>query len=63
MKLTAFLTALSFSAIIAAAPVSNNSPRGFLPTAADILDKMYPHNGVPRLAQKLDKILNVCQYT
>ncbi|KAJ5559997.1 hypothetical protein N7513_002396 [Penicillium frequentans] len=55
MKLTAFLTVLSLSSFVAAAPI-DKAARGFLPSPGALLEKAYPHSGIPQLAHKLDKL-------
>ncbi|KAJ5556808.1 hypothetical protein N7494_000723 [Penicillium frequentans] len=55
MKLTAFLTVLSLSSFVAAAPI-DKAARGFLPSPGALLEKAYPHSGIPQLANKLDKL-------
>ena len=62
MKLTAILAALSFSALVAAAPVPTESRRGFIPKPMDLIEKMYPHSGIPQLAGKLAKGFHLCLY-
>ncbi|KAJ5745446.1 hypothetical protein N7520_010628 [Penicillium odoratum] len=65
MKLTAFLTVLSLSSFVAAMPISEKAPRGIipsgiLPSPAALMDKMFPHSGVPELMGKVDGITGVC---
>ncbi|KAJ5889832.1 hypothetical protein N7504_010642 [Penicillium tannophilum] len=55
MKLTAFLTVLSLSSFVAAAPI-DKAARGLLPSPGALLEKAYPHSGIPQLAGKLDKL-------
>ncbi|KAJ5934745.1 hypothetical protein N7466_004292 [Penicillium verhagenii] len=62
MKLTTFLAALSLSSFAAAAPVpvSGNAPRGLLPSPGALIEKMFPHSGVPQLVGKVDKATGIC---
>lgn len=62
MKLTAILAAISLSALVAAAPVPTESRRGFIPKPMDLIEMMYPHSGIPRLAGKLEKELHICMH-
>jgi hypothetical protein len=62
MKLTAIFAAISLSALVAAAPVPTESRRGFIPKPMDLIEMMYPHSGIPRLAGKLEKELHLCLY-
>lgn len=62
MKLTAILAAISLSSLVAAAPVPAESRRGFIPKPMDLIEKMYPHSGIPQLAGKLEKGLHICMY-
>ena len=62
MKLTAILAAISLSSVVAAAPVQN-TPRNLvpgLPTPMDLIEKMYPNSGIPRLAGKVEQELHIC---
>lgn len=59
MKLTAFLTVLSLSSFVAAAPI-DKAARGLLPSPGALLEKAYPHSGIPQLAGKLDKLTGIC---
>lgn len=62
MKLTVVLAAISLTSVVAAAPVQN-TPRNLipgLPTPMDVVEKMYPNSGIPRLAGKLEKELHIC---
>ncbi|KAJ6108020.1 hypothetical protein N7523_009343 [Penicillium sp. IBT 18751x] len=64
MKLTAIFAAMSLASAVAAAPVQN-TPRGLipgLPTPMDVIEKMYPSSGIPRLAGKLEKELHLCTF-
>ncbi|KAJ5176357.1 uncharacterized protein N7482_002234 [Penicillium canariense] len=58
MKLTAILAAITLSSVVVAAPVPTESRRGFIPKPMDLIEKMYPHSGIPKLASKLEKELN-----
>jgi hypothetical protein len=60
MKLTAFLTVLSLSSFVAAAPILDKAARGLLPSPGAVLEKAYPHNGVPQLVEKLDRLTGIC---
>jgi hypothetical protein len=62
MKLTAILAAISLSSIVVAAPVPTESRRGMIPKPMDLIEMMYPHSGIPRLAGKLEKELHICTY-
>jgi hypothetical protein len=62
MKLTAILAAISLSSIVAAAPVPTESRRGIIPKPMDLIEMMYPHSGIPRLAGKVEKELHICTY-
>ncbi|KAJ5191088.1 uncharacterized protein N7498_010073 [Penicillium cinerascens] len=61
MKLTAILAAMSLSSVVAAAPVQNK-PRYLIPgipSPMDIIEKMYPNSGIPRLAGKVENELHI----
>ncbi|KAJ5133976.1 hypothetical protein N7448_001004 [Penicillium atrosanguineum] len=62
MKLTAIFAAISLASAVAAAPVQNE-PRNLipgLPTPMDLVEKMYPNSGIPRLAGKVEQELHIC---
>ncbi|KAJ5095274.1 hypothetical protein N7532_007565 [Penicillium argentinense] len=63
MKFKAILAAISLSSMVAAAPVGENSRRALIPKPMDLLETMYPHSGIPKLAMKVEKTLNLCMYS
>lgn len=63
MKFTSIVTILSVSSMVAAAPIME--PRNLipgLPSPMQAVDSLYPGSGVPKLAAKLEKTLNLCMY-
>lgn len=62
MNLT-LLTTLTLTTLIAAAPVPADTSRRNLvpglPTPMDLVEMMYPHSGIPKLASKLEGTLNI----
>lgn len=60
MKLTAILAVISLSSVVAAAPVPAESRRGLIPKPMDLLEKMFPGSGIPKIAGNLEKGLNLC---
>lgn len=62
MKLTTFITALSFSALVAATPVPLNNRGNILPTPMQAVEKLFPGSGIPRLAGKIEKTFDICKY-
>ena len=61
MNLTTLFATISLASLVAAAPISNNHRRNLIPTPAQVIETLFPHSGVPRIAAKLDKVLNVCK--
>lgn len=62
MKLTTIITALSFSALVAATPVPLNNRRNLLPTPMQAVEKLFPGSGIPQLAGKIEKTFDICKY-
>lgn len=63
----ALLTTLAFTTLIAAAPLTGaqSSRRNLvpgLPTPMDLIEKMYPHSGIPKLASDVEGELGVCMF-
>ncbi|OQD85216.1 hypothetical protein PENANT_c010G11218 [Penicillium antarcticum] len=61
MKFTSIITLLSISSMVAAAPIVE--PRNLipgLPRPMEAVEALYPGSGVPKLASKLEKTLNIC---
>lgn len=66
MNLT-LLTTLTFTTLIAAAPlISTGSPgRNLvpgLPTPIDLIEKMYPNSGIPKVASDVEGELGLCMF-
>ena len=62
MNLTTFITPLSFSALVAAAPVPLNNRGNLLPTPMQAVEKLFPGSGIPQLAGKIEKTFDICKY-
>lgn len=69
MNLTTLVTTLTLtltlSSLIAAAPLPNTSRRNLvpgLPTPMDLIEMMYPHSGIPKLASKVEGELHICMF-
>jgi hypothetical protein len=60
MKLIAILATVTFSSMVAAAPVGDK--RELIPKPMDLLEMMYPHSGIPKLTMKVEKELNLCMF-
>ena len=60
MKVIAFLAALSLTSLVTAAPIRANVPRGIIPKPRDLVEMMFPHSGIPKVAGKLEKDIGVC---
>ncbi|OGE50414.1 hypothetical protein PENARI_c017G02810 [Penicillium arizonense] len=61
MKFASIVTVLSISSMVAAAPIIE--PRNLipgLPRPMEAVEALYPGSGVPKLASKLEKTLNLC---
>lgn len=61
MKVTSILATLSLTSFTVAAPMSLNERGGILPSPGYVIEKMFPHSGIPKIAGKLDKTLNICK--
>lgn len=61
MKLSGIIATLSFSALVAAAPIPLSN-RGLLPTPMQAVEKLFPGSEIPRLAGEIGKILEICTY-
>ncbi|KAF7717432.1 Uncharacterized protein PECH_001941 [Penicillium ucsense] len=62
MKFLTILATLCLSALTVAAPVpSEPAPRGLIPKPMDLIEKMYPHSGIPKIAGKLEKSIGLCE--
>ncbi|CAI7634717.1 uncharacterized protein N7487_008744 [Penicillium crustosum] len=59
MKLTTFITALSFSTLVAATPVPLSNRGNLLPTPMQAVEKLFPGSGIPRLAGKIEKAFDI----
>ncbi|KAJ5113478.1 hypothetical protein N7456_002012 [Penicillium angulare] len=63
MNLTPILAALSITSIVAAAPIPNLATRGkILPSPNWVMEKMFPHSGIPQLVGKVDKVTGICKF-
>lgn len=62
MKFTTFVTAPSFSALVAATPVPLNNRGNLLPTPMQAVEKLLPGSGIPQLAGKIEKTFDICKY-
>jgi hypothetical protein len=60
MKIITIIGALSFSFLVAATPVSRSS-RPIIPTLK-VVEKLIPGSGIPLLAGKLEKTLDICRW-
>jgi hypothetical protein len=63
MKFASIATVLSISSMVAAAPIIE--PRNLipgLPRPMEAVEALYPGSGIPKLASKLEKTLNLCMY-
>jgi hypothetical protein len=60
MKLSVIAT-LCFSALVAATPIPLSN-RDFLPTPMQAVEKLFPNSGIPKLAEGIGKILEICTY-
>jgi hypothetical protein len=61
MKLSTIIATLSFSAFVAATPIPLRN-RALLPTPMQAVDKLFPNSGIPKLAEEIGKILEICTY-
>ncbi|EPS31159.1 hypothetical protein POX_h09458 [Penicillium oxalicum] len=59
MKFATILATVSLCALAASAPLPAESRRGLIPKPMDLVEKMSPNSGIPRLAGKLTKALGV----
>ncbi|OQE08528.1 hypothetical protein PENVUL_c009G01127 [Penicillium vulpinum] len=59
MELTTIIATLSFTAIVAATPVPLNNGR--MPPTLQVVEKLFPGSGIPRLAGKLEKTFDISQ--